>query len=92
MVVYIPDDEDNVNISGPVVFEQYIVIADYKKKNKNDISLSAGDTVDVIERNNYGKQNASMTMHPYNINVSITGQISRLVVEYKLGKLPDASF
>ena len=38
-----------------MVFEQYIVIADYKKKNKNDISLTAGDTVDVIEKSDFGK-------------------------------------
>ena len=48
-------DDDNVQISGPVVFEQYVVTADYQKKNKNDISLTAGDLVDVIERNDYGK-------------------------------------
>ena len=39
-----------------MVFEQYIVIADYKKKNKNDISLTAGDTVDVIEKSEFGKE------------------------------------
>lgn len=43
-----------MQISGPVVFEQYEVICDYKKKNKNDISLTAGDVVDVIEKNDYG--------------------------------------
>lgn len=48
------DDDENVQISGPVVFEQYEVICDYKKKNKNDISLTAGDVVDVIEKNDYG--------------------------------------
>ena len=37
------------------MFEQYVVTADYLKKNKNDISLSAGDLVDVVERNDYGK-------------------------------------
>lgn len=31
------------------------MVADYKKKNKNDISLTAGETVDVVERNDYGK-------------------------------------
>ena len=36
------------------MFEQYIVIADYKKKNKNDISLTAGDTVDVFEKSHFG--------------------------------------
>ena len=48
------NDPENVEISGPVVFEQYIVIADYKKKNKNDISLTAGDTVDVFEKSHFG--------------------------------------
>ena len=38
-----------------MMFEQYVVTADYQKKNKNDISLTAGDLVDVIERNDYGK-------------------------------------
>ena len=50
------NDPEIVEISGPVVFEQYIVIADYKKKNKNDISLTAGDTVDVIEKSDFGKE------------------------------------
>ena len=50
------DNDSSVQISGPVVFEQYIAIADYKKKNKNDISLTAGDTVDVIEKSDFGKE------------------------------------
>ena len=54
-ILIVDDDDDNVQISGPVVFEQYVVTADYLKKNKNDISLTAGDLVDVIERNDYGK-------------------------------------
>ena len=49
------NNNNSVEISGPVVFEQYIVIADYKKKDKNDISLTAGDTVDVIEKSEFGK-------------------------------------
>lgn len=35
------------------------MVADYKKKNKNDISLTAGETVDVVERNDYGKDTIS---------------------------------
>lgn len=58
------DDSDNVSISGPVVFEQYIVIADYQKKNRNDISLTAGDTVDVVERNELG-ENATNTINNF---------------------------
>ena len=50
------DNNSSAQISGPVVFEQYIAIADYKKKNKNDISLTAGDTVDVIEKSDFGKE------------------------------------
>lgn len=42
-------------ISSPVAFEQYIAVADYKKQCKNDISLDAGDIVDVIEKNEYGE-------------------------------------
>ena len=56
------------------MFEQYIVIADYKKKNKNDISLTAGDTVDVIEKSDFGKEYLSETRFSANfvyfLNVS----------------------
>ena len=38
-----------------MTFEQYVVIAEYIKKNKNDISLNAGDIVDVIEKNYFGE-------------------------------------
>jgi len=48
------NDEENKEISAPMMFEQYVVTADYQKKNKNDISLKAGDIIDVIERNDYG--------------------------------------
>ena len=44
-----------MEISAPMMFEQYVVTADYQKKNKNDISLEAGDIIDVIERNDYGE-------------------------------------
>ena len=48
-------EDDNMEISSPMTFEQYVVTADYQKKNKNDISLKAGDIIDVIERNDYGE-------------------------------------
>ena len=47
---------------APVMFEQYVVTADYQKKNKNDISLTAGDIIDVIEKNDYG-ENKKKTVH-----------------------------
>ena len=43
------------------MFEQYIVIADYKKQSKNDINLKAGDIVDAIERNENGESVSPFT-------------------------------
>lgn len=34
--------------------EQYIVIADYQKQNRSEVSVLAGDIVEVIERNENG--------------------------------------
>ena len=42
------------NISEPIQLEQYLVIADYQKQNQSEISLLAGDIVEVIERNDNG--------------------------------------
>lgn len=36
--------------------EQYVAITDYVKREDNDISLKAGNVVDVIEKNEHGKQ------------------------------------
>jgi len=44
-----------MEILSQVMFEQYVVTTDYQKKNKNDISLTAGDIVDVIERSDCGE-------------------------------------
>ena len=41
-------------ISGPVVFEQYIVLESYKKQNKNDIDLYEGQVVEVVEKRDNG--------------------------------------
>ena len=35
--------------------EQYLVIADYIKQEESDISLKAGNVVDVIEKNEHGE-------------------------------------
>lgn len=35
--------------------EQYIVIADYQKQNRSEVSVLAGDIVEVIEKNENGK-------------------------------------
>lgn len=34
--------------------EQYIVIADYQKQNRSEVSVLAGDIVEVIEKNENG--------------------------------------
>lgn len=43
-------------ISEPMQFEQYIVIADYQKQNRSEVSVLAGDIVEVIEKNENGKK------------------------------------
>lgn len=47
------------HISGPVSLEQYVAIADYKKQNRNEVNMVAGDIVEVIDKNENGttKQN-----------------------------------
>ena len=42
-------------ISGPVLLEQYVAIADYKKQNRNEVNMVAGDIVEVIDKNENGK-------------------------------------
>lgn len=42
------------NISGPVLLEQYVAIADYKKQNRNEVNMVAGDVVEVIDKNENG--------------------------------------
>lgn len=42
-------------ISEPMQLEQYIVIADYQKQNRSEVSVLAGDIVEVIEKNENGK-------------------------------------
>ena len=37
-------------ISGPVLNEQYIVISTYQKDGAQEVSLSVGELVDVIEK------------------------------------------
>jgi len=59
-----------MDISQPLMFEQYVVTADYQKKNKNDISLTAGDIIDVIERNDYGETQDKLFISPRTKTIS----------------------
>ncbi|XP_038350845.1 SH3 and PX domain-containing protein 2B isoform X2 [Canis lupus baileyi] len=38
----------------PMVLEQYVVVADYQKQESSEISLSVGQVVDIIEKNESG--------------------------------------
>lgn len=47
--------ETKVNeISDPVLLERYVAIADYEKQKKNECSLMAGQTVEVVDKNQNG--------------------------------------
>lgn len=39
----------------PMVLEQYVVVADYQKQESSEISLSVGQVVDIIEKNESGR-------------------------------------
>ena len=41
-------------ISGPMVLERYVAVADYEKQKKNECSLTAGQMVDVVDKNQNG--------------------------------------
>lgn len=37
------------------MLEQYVAISDYTKREESDISLKAGNVVEVIEKNEHGE-------------------------------------
>ena len=41
-------------ISGPIVLERYVAVADYEKQKKNECDLTAGQMVEVIDKNQNG--------------------------------------
>ena len=43
-------------ISDPLILERYVAIADYEKQKKNECSVAAGQTVEVIDKNENGMQ------------------------------------
>ncbi|KAM4611285.1 SH3 and PX domain-containing protein 2A isoform 1-T1 [Polymixia lowei] len=48
---FFPSGIDN---SEPMVLEQYVVVANYERQENSEISLKAGETVDVIEKSESG--------------------------------------
>ena len=47
------------SISEPIQAEQYLVVADYKKQQKNEVDLVMGDLVEVFEKNDNGESKVS---------------------------------
>ena len=43
-------------ISDPILLDRYIAIADYDKVKKNECNLKAGQTVEVIDKNQNGER------------------------------------
>lgn len=41
--------------SEPMVLEQYVAVANYERQENSEISLKAGETVDVIEKSESGE-------------------------------------
>lgn len=44
-----------IDSSEPMVLEQYVAVANYERQENSEISLKAGETVDVIEKSESGK-------------------------------------
>lgn len=48
-----------------MVLEQYVVVADYQKQESSEISLSVGQVVDIIEKNESGRGTEPPPSLPY---------------------------
>lgn len=48
-----------------MVLEQYVVVADYQKQESSEISLSVGQVVDIIEKNESGRGTNPPPSLPY---------------------------
>lgn len=44
----------HADITGPIVLQTYRAIADYEKSSTSEMSLKAGDMVDVVEKSENG--------------------------------------
>ena len=66
------------DISDPIVLDQYIVIADYQKQKNNECSISAGQIVEVIDKNENGKR-------MYNEYVNVPFHLAYTFVSEQIG-------
>lgn len=44
-----------IEITGPIMLDTYRVIADYSKSSKYELTLKAGDLVDIVEKSSNGE-------------------------------------
>ncbi|KAB5513300.1 hypothetical protein PHYPO_G00249680 [Pangasianodon hypophthalmus] len=47
-------EASGLDSSEPMVLEQYVAVANYERQENSEISLRAGETVDVIEKSESG--------------------------------------
>ncbi|CAO2585785.1 SH3 and PX domain-containing protein 2A [Lemmus lemmus] len=50
---FLPSPGADTN-AEPMILEQYVVVSNYKKQENSELSLQAGEVVDVIEKNESG--------------------------------------
>ncbi|XP_006810044.1 SH3 and PX domain-containing protein 2A-like isoform X1 [Neolamprologus brichardi] len=48
-------EASGIDSSEPMVLEQYVAVANYERQENSEISLKAGETVDVIEKSESGE-------------------------------------
>lgn len=51
---FLPSPGADTN-AEPMILEQYVVVSNYKKQENSELSLQAGELVDVIEKNESGE-------------------------------------
>lgn len=59
---FLPSPGADTN-TEPMILEQYVVVSNYKKQENSELSLQAGEVVDVIEKNESGECPAWLAGH-----------------------------
>ena len=62
-----------LDASDPMLLEQYVVVAGYEKQEPAEISLQAGEVVDVIEKSESGEWRAMTTAHAHTDCIRLGG-------------------
>lgn len=61
---FLPSPGADTN-AEPMILEQYVVVSNYKKQENSELSLQAGEVVDVIEKNESGEYLAFGAVHSW---------------------------